>query len=85
MVTLKQGGQTPRTSDDFISVSFARAFSQDNPNVQFTRRFYYDNDTTVPQNRTNGISSVTKTGFKCYDNGWSANGGSVGIWYACGY
>ena len=82
---IEQGGQTPKTSDAFISVSFAKAFSQDNPNVQFTRRFYYDNDATGCQNRTTGVSSVTTTGFKCYDNGWSSAGGSVGVWYACGY
>ena len=82
---IEQGGQTPKTSDALISVSFAKAFSQDNPNVQFTRRFYYDNDITAPQNRTTGVSSVTTTGFKCHDNGWPASGGSVGVWYACGY
>ena len=82
---IEQGGYTPRTSDAFISVNFAKPFSQDNPNVQLTRRFYYDNDSTSCQNRTTGVSSVTKTGFKCYDNDWSANGGSAGVWYACGY
>lgn len=82
---IEQGGQTPKTSDALISISFARAFSQDNPNVQLTRRFYYDNDATGCQNRTTGVSSVTTTGFKCYDNGWSSAGGSVGVWYACGY
>lgn len=82
---IEQGGYTPRTADAFISVSFAKAFSQDNPNVQLTRRFYYDNDSTACQNRTTGVSSVTTTGFKCYDNGWSSSGGSAGVWYACGY
>ena len=82
---IEQGGQTPKTLDAVISVSFARAFSQDNPNVQLTRRFYYDNDATACQNRTTGVSSVTTTGFKCHDNGWPASGGSVGVWYACGY
>ena len=83
---IEQGGQTPRTSDAYISISFPIAFTQDNPNVQLTRRFYYDNDTSSPQNRTTGVSSVTKTGFKCYDNGWSANGyGTAGVWYACGF
>ena len=83
---IEQGGQTPRTSDAYISISFPIAFTQDNPNVQLTRRFYYDNDTSSSQNRTTGVSSVTKTGFKCYDNGWSANGyGTAGVWYACGF
>jgi hypothetical protein len=83
---IEQGGQTPRTSDNYISISFPIAFTQDNPNVQLTRRFYYDNDGTASQNRTTGVSSVTKTGFKCYDNGWSANGyGTAGVWFACGF
>lgn len=82
---IEQGGYTPRSIDGFSSVTFPIAFSQDNPNVQFTRRFYYDNDSTATQNRTSGVSSVTKTGFKCYDNGWSASGGSCGVWLACGY
>lgn len=82
---IEQGGHTPRTSDAYISVSFHTAFSTSDPNVQFTRRYYYDNDSTVSQNRTTGVSSVTATGFKCYDNGWSSYGGSVGVWYACGY
>ena len=82
---IEQGGQTPKTADAFISVSFPIAFTQDNPNVQLTRRFYYDNDATGCQNRTTGVSSVTKTGFKCYDNGWSGAGGSAGVWSACGF
>lgn len=81
----EQGGQTPKTTDATINVLFLVQFATENPNVQLTRRFYYDDDGSTSQNRTTGVSSVSSTGFKCYDNGWTSYGGSVGIWQASGY
>lgn len=82
---IEQGGQTPRAADTICTVTFPIAFTQDNPNVQMTRRFYYANDGTASQNRTTGIWGVSRTGFSTYDNGWSGAGGSAGVYYACGY